>query len=271
VHHTFVLVSCNPGYVFSLGFRPDPPTLFQGERAAAYVREAGRDVSSEVVFDIIAEDNQFSPDFVRSKIARDLPGVPCPEAEVEMDRVLMRGTLQHVMENPRELAVKLVKDGLKFWYFFDSWATYMPVWATALPWILVGIVASLRRRREFMLIYLLTASAIVNGMIFLAAVRFRLPFEPFVLVFSVVGFAYLWDRFRARWLLCLALPALLILNLTLRTHQDEVRSLIRRAATSLGFDVIPWQAPGQTERPEQTDQSTRGDAAVERRDESSGR
>jgi hypothetical protein len=119
----------------------------------------------------------------------------------------------------------------------------MVIWATVLPWILVGLVASLRRRSEFMLIYLLAASAILTDMIFLSAVRFRLPFEPFLLAFAVIGFACLWERRRARWLLCLALPALLLLNMTMAAHQDTVRSLLRQAATSVGFELIPWQRP----------------------------
>ena len=94
VHHALVPVSCNSGYTFSLSFFPDSRALYHGERAQAYVREAGRNVSSETVFDIVAEDNELTPDFVRSKIARDLPGTPIPTTEPAMDGVLMHAALE---------------------------------------------------------------------------------------------------------------------------------------------------------------------------------
>ena len=141
------------------------------------------------------------------------------------------------------MALKVVKDAIRFWHVFDSWASYTVSWATSLPWILVGLVVALPRWRDFMLIHLLLGSAILNGMIFHAAVRFRLPFEPFLLVFAAIGFSWLWWRSRSRWLLAVTLTALLLVNVTLRANQDDLRSRIRRTAEGAGFEVSPWTGP----------------------------
>lgn len=241
VQHAFVPVSCNSGYVFSLSFFPHAPDLLRKDRAREYVSQVEhRRVRSEILYDRISEDNLPPPEFLRKNMTDRYPDEAPMATEVERDRFLLGKSVEYIKDHPEKMALKMLKDFVKFWYFIDSWGNYKPSWATIMPFVFIGILITVRQFKTFALIYLLLASVILTVMVFHAATRFRLPYEPFLLILAVAGFFYLWDRLRRKWILCGLLLLIVVLNGLIRTQPHTVRSFFRRAASRIGIEVYPW-------------------------------
>lgn len=246
LQYAFVPVSCNSGYIFSISFFPHPISMLKRDRAREYANGVAQGpVRSEALYDIVAEDNLTPPDFLRKNMADRYPDEKPLTTEFELDRFLLAKSVEFVKAHPHKMALKVLKDFIKFWYFFDSWGNFMPAWATVMPFVLVGVFITFHQAKAFALIYLLLASVILTVMVFHAAVRFRLPYEPFLLILAVVGSFRLWSRLRRKWILCLAFLFIAALNGLIYTQPHAARSLFRRAASFVGMEVYPGEPSSQ--------------------------
>jgi len=246
VQHAFVPVSCNSGYVFSISFFPHPISMLKTDRVREYVRRVGQEqVRSEFLYDIVAKDNLSPPDFLRKNMADRYPDETPMATEIELDRFLLGKSVEYIKDHPQKMVLKLIKDFIKFWYFFDIWGNYKPNWATVMPFVFIGVFITFRQAKTFALIYLLLASVILTVTVFHAANRFRLPYEPFLLILAVVGFFHIWGRLRRKWILCLVFLLIAALNGLICTQPHATRSFFRRAASFVGMEVYPWEPSSQ--------------------------
>jgi len=61
---------------------------------------------------------------------------------------------------------------------------------------LFGALATLKEWRKYLVLYLPIVSLTFSYALLGAASRFRIPFEPFILVFASHGVLILWDSFQ---------------------------------------------------------------------------
>ncbi len=137
-------------------------------------------------------------------------GGPCEEFpdniflmdETERDDFLYARTLEVIRDNPARFRWLLVNKFRRFWNVvpnaseFDSLfyrAVSVSSFGLLMPFFILGFFISLPvRRARFM--HLLIIFFTASHMLFLASIRYRVPIEPFYIIFSAYGFLWLVNR-----------------------------------------------------------------------------
>lgn len=96
---------------------------------------------------------------------------------------------------------RTVSKTLRFDPFVFSWV---------IPFGFLGIYASRRNWRKYLLLYLFAGTYLVSLMPFFVTSRYRLPVVPVMIIFCAAGVLWLWERFRQREWNGAAIPVVLL-------------------------------------------------------------
>jgi hypothetical protein len=241
VHHTLIPISSNGGHIFWLGFHQlDRAALQNFERAETYRAAEGRRANTETYFQITAEDNPLGFPILQWAYADRYPDHPLPTTEAELNRAYFARTVEFMESHPTAVVIKIVKDTLRVPYFFDHFGRYVFSWGCLLPFAIAGLWITRRRWRELSLFYILFLSLILLEVIFHPTPRFRLPYEPFLILFGGTAAVRLFQRFRPGHIVpYLIVGVVLVGNMICYIYSDSVRHLFRALAGLLRLPVEP--------------------------------
>lgn len=241
VHHTVIPISSNGGHIFWLGFHQLDRAAHQDfSRAETYRTQMGNNARSEEYFQLTAEDNMLGFPILQKAYVERYPHHPVPQNEAQLNRAYFARTLEFMNQHPGAVVVKIIKDTLRVPYLFDHFGRYVVSFGCLLPFAIAGLWITRKRWRELSLFYVLFVSLVMLEVIFHPTPRFRLPYEPFVILFGASAGVALFRRFSARHPLPYALiVGVITINLILYAYSDSVRHVFRSIAGLLGLPVEP--------------------------------
>ncbi|MCM8786158.1 MAG: glycosyltransferase family 39 protein [Candidatus Omnitrophica bacterium] len=117
--------------------------------------------------------------------------------EIERDKLLYRMTFEFIKKNPERFMWLLLNKFKRFWnivpnapeykrkYFYRIVSIFS--FGILLPFFIIGFFISLKNKKAQFLHSLIILFTIFH-MIFLSSIRYRLPIEPFYLIFSIYAF-----------------------------------------------------------------------------------
>jgi hypothetical protein len=180
-------------------------------------------ISSQGGF-ILARSNSADPDWRQERgwqIPREVfERIP---SEVERDRRWQREGLEFIHSHPGAYAGLVGERFLRFWYFLrpDYNAWFMAV----LPFFLAGLWRYWRQGESLLLSAFIGLSVAAFSLLLYGSTRFRLPMEPFFLLFAAAFLRQAWDTWGRRrfWAMVAGVAGL---NLVLYWQDEAVRALL---------------------------------------------
>ena len=172
---------------------------------------------------ILARSNADQPDWRKAQgwgIAREV--FEQTPSEVERDQRWQRQGLEFIFSHPGTYLRLSGERFLRFWYFFQPGYNF---WFTLLlPFFILGLWRY-GRREEFLLLSIFSGtSLVVFCFILYGSVRFRLPLEPFFILFAAAAVQEeLQRRGRRVWML---FGAIVALNLIFYWQDKALRALV---------------------------------------------
>jgi len=241
VHHAFIPVSSNGGHIFWLGFHQLDRAKHQDfSRAEAYRAKEGRRAKSEIYFQLTAEDNLLGYPMLRQVYVNTYPSQPIPSDEARLNRAYFARTVEFMGQHPGAVVVKIIKDTLRVPYFFDNFGRYVFSWGCLFPFLIAGLWITRARWRELTVFYVLFVSLVLLEVIFHATPRFRLPYEPFFVLFGACAGVALFRNFTFKYSIAFAATSLVLLtNLYFFYHSDSIRHFFRALAGLVRLPVAP--------------------------------
>jgi len=233
------ITSSSGGPVLWMCYFPLPAgDLFQMERAYAYVDSVGReDAKLEVFYEILTEDNIFGLDGAIDLFKDLYPDEVMPDNEVEFNRKIIDILKAELTAKPSIFFIKHVKEFLRFWHFVTDRGDYVIAYGLILPFFLLGVWILRKRWKEFWILALFFVYIWIMETAFMAAARFRMPFE---VIMIVIGSYAVWEFFRRvkPWAIPAGLTVILLtVNIYFSYNDNTFRQAIRAVISSVGIPV----------------------------------
>ena len=161
-------------------------------------------------------------------------------SEVEESDFLTKETLKLIKNDPA-IFFKLL--GLKMAYFFSpfNWelihnrVIYNYLYVFYFPFFIVGSFMLLRRFNEFSPLYLPILSIIITCVVFYGSPRFRLPAEPYMILFSCLAIIRIYKRVFRKELFVAFLAIFLLGNFLLYLNSFTVKQICRIFLENIGL------------------------------------
>ena len=172
---------------------------------------------------ILARSNAEEPDWRKAQgwgLAREtLAQIP---SEVERDRHWQHQGLEFIRSHPGTYLRLSGERFLRFWYFFQPRYNF---WFTLLlPFFALGLWRYGRREGFLLLSIFIGVSLVAFCFVLYGSVRFRLPLEPFFILFAAAAAQELVQREgRRAWVL---FGALVAVNLIFYWQDESLRALV---------------------------------------------
>lgn len=164
------------------------------------------------------------------------------QSEVDQNKFLILKSKEYISTHKKQVIQLLPLKVLFFWSLFD-WETlsddgegvYNFATAFILPFTILGLVI-LRRDlwRLTPIILPIIYFFLFIGLVFQGLPRYRLPIEPFLIIFAAFCIVYLYERFsKAKTILCIS--AWFLLNFTMFIYSTEVKIFARSIFEKVGL------------------------------------
>lgn len=121
-------------------------------------------------------------------------------ADYQLDKVFYQKSVDYIRENPGRFIKLGVSKFVRFWRPFPlvggkiiqliNIITYVPLYILAG----IGIYFSFKQWRKFLLLYLLFLYYTTVHSVFPSMTRYRLPLEPYLIIFAVVAVTEIWKK-----------------------------------------------------------------------------
>ena len=154
------------------------------------------------------------------------------ESEVERNKYLISKTKEYVLCNKKKTAQLLLYKVLFFWSVFD-WETlgdgkgvYNFSLGFILPMSILGLIILRNRIKHFVTIIIPIAYMFLLALVFQGLPRFRMPIEPFLIIFASFFIIYLLDKFSKK-IVTFSLLAWFFINFTLFLYTPYVYKTCR--------------------------------------------
>ncbi|MBL7190861.1 glycosyltransferase family 39 protein [bacterium] len=212
--------------------------FFNIDRAYAYVDSAGKDEADLKEFHrILVADNIFGIQEARMAFQELLPNEILPENEAEFNKHMIELVKREIISDPGAFIVKTVKEFLRFWHFLDDRGRYVFSYGIILPLFLIGLWFSRKRlwRLGLLLSFFLYTWALET--IFMAAARYRMPFEIVMIVIGAYGLYTLFEKAKKPVLPWIFTLLIVGVNLFFNYNTMVLRQALRSAASAVGIPV----------------------------------
>lgn len=158
------------------------------------------------------------------------------QSELDQSDFLFREAWRFIKENPGQLPrLELLKLGFLWvpldWEIFGK-RVFNVSYGFLLPFILWGMVVLLKRFRDFWILYLPIFYLHLVSLVFQGSPRYRLPFEPFLIVFSAAGVVHFLSLFCRKWIPSISLSLWLGAQWFLFVYSDVIRLQAK--------DLVTW-------------------------------
>lgn len=149
-------------------------------------------------------------------------------SEVDQSNFLIKETLRYIKNNPWRV---LKLEALKLAYFLSpfDWeivgnGVYNVIFGFILPFFVYGMYSARNRSRELLPIYLPIAYAFFVMLITYGSPRYRLPFEPYMIIIASAGISHFVLRFSNKITGIILAAAYFLLNLALYFNSSLAKS-----------------------------------------------
>jgi len=159
VHHRFIFLTTQSGKLFLEGNNPSARGGW------------GRDFPKSI---------EYNPELFKGK------------DEVTLSRIYLKEGIKYLFAQPQRIPWLLIKKILVFWYFRGDGKLNM-FYLVLLPFSLLGIFFSFKKYslESTSLLLIIFFDFLFRSMVFFGDPRFRYPIEPYMIIFSGVGFSTL--------------------------------------------------------------------------------
>lgn len=162
------------------------------------------------------------------------------KSQVKMSRFLAAKTLEFIRHNPlKVLKLELLKV-LYFWVPFD-WeimrvgkGLYHFQYVFILPFSVFGIFLLMRRHPVYLPLYIPIAYLFLMSLAFYGSPRFRMPIEPFLIIFFAVGMLKFFKLFKNKYIPLSIGTSYAFINFFLYLNSDLLKHICRNVLTSVG-------------------------------------
>ncbi len=161
------------------------------------------------------------------------------DSEIDRSRFLFREGWRFIRENPGRIPrLEALKIGL-LWSPFDwevlGGGMFNPTYGFLLPFILWGMAASLRHFQDLWVLYVPLLYLHVVSLVFQGTPRYRLPFEPVLILFGAVALARFFSFFSRKWVPSVLSGGWLGAMSLLFVNSDAIRLQASAFAARLGL------------------------------------
>lgn len=163
-----------------------------------------------------------------------------PKSEVEIDKFYFKKASDYIFTHPRDvvrlIAVKVIFFWSPFdWYFFGNKGVYNYHYAFILPFSLMGMFLCAKKWREYVLLYLPIVYFALISLVFHVETRYRMPIDPFLIIFASYSFFYLYSRHKNKCLPVLIISGLFGINFLLYLYSDVLKQGARHILQITGL------------------------------------
>jgi len=162
------------------------------------------------------------------------------KSEVKMSRYLTDKTIEFIKKNPAKvLRLEMLKVGY-FWVPFD-WeimgdgrGVYQYQYMIILPFAVFGMFLLLKNISRYVPLYIPLAYIFFMSLIFYGSPRFRMPIEPYLIIFFSAGIFRFFERFKNKCVPVTITLSYALLNFVMYFNTDMIKQAARNAFTSMG-------------------------------------
>lgn len=161
--------------------------------------------------------------------------------EVEREKYYLDATLKYIRTNYDKIPKLLLLKIMYFFSLFDweiiGYGIYNFSFAFILPFIFLGLFVSFRHNYDnnLWIIHLLLLYNLLVCLVFYGSPRFRMPIEPYLILFSASGIYYLWQRFKNKLIITLTTFAFFVVNLLAYLFSAQTKSSFKWIFEGLGL------------------------------------
>lgn len=162
-------------------------------------------------------------------------------SQVEMSRYLAKKTSEFIKNHPfKVLKIEMLKV-FYFWAPFD-WevmgvekGVYNFQYMFMLPFAFLGMFLLLKRFDCAAGLYIPIAYIFLMSLVFYGSPRFRMPAEPFLIIFFAAGIFRFFEKFSNRYIPSLIVASYAFMNIAMYLYTDTAKFFIRGVAESVGI------------------------------------
>ena len=160
-------------------------------------------------------------------------------SEVEQSKFLLKETFKFIRANLDKLPrLEFLKFAF-FWSIFD-WeiignGVYNFSFGFMLPFFVWGVVLGLKKRKHYLLIYAPILYFQITTLLLYGSPRFRIPCEPFIIIFSAIGIMYFFQKFSKKVIPGVALSVFLLTNVTIYFHSAVFKEYLKCVFVKFGL------------------------------------
>jgi 4-amino-4-deoxy-L-arabinose transferase-like glycosyltransferase len=177
---------------------------------------------------------------VRGISTEEFLRIKAPESAVEANRFFFKKALDYMGKHPKSVA-KLMIVKLAFfwspfdWCFFGPRGVYNYSYGFIIPFSLLGMFLSIKKWRECVFIYMPVLYFAAMVLVFHSEPRYRMPAEPFLIIFSGYGIPFLFHRYLKKGIPIFIMTSLFAVNLLGYLYSDHIRLWAKGMFQQLGL------------------------------------
>ncbi len=161
------------------------------------------------------------------------------KSDVKASRYLTGKTIEFIKKNPAKVVrLELLKIGY-FWIPFD-WemmgvgkGLYNYQYMIILPFSLFGMFLLFKRLDEYAPLYIPIAYIFLMSLIFYGSPRFRMPVEPYLIIFFAAGIFKFFEYFKNKYLPAAISLSYAALNFIMYLNNDLIKETMKNAFVSM--------------------------------------
>lgn len=151
--------------------------------------------------------------------------------EAEQSKFLFKETFKFIRVNIDKIPRLELLKFIFFWSVFD-WevlgrGTYNISYAFMLPLFILGLFVNIKKWHLYTLLYVPILYFQGTALLFYGSPRFRIPCEPFIIIFAAVGIMYLFQRFYRKIIPAATLTLSLLVNVAFYFYAPLLRNYLK--------------------------------------------
>lgn len=159
--------------------------------------------------------------------------------EVEESKFLTREAFKFIRNNLDKLPRLEFSKFAFFWSIFD-WeiignGVYNFSYGFMLPFFIWGILAGIRKWQKYFLLYLPILYFQIMALLLYGSPRFRIPCEPFIIIFSSIGIMLFFQKFSKKIIPGALLAIFLLLNVSAYFYSPLLKDYLKCALLRIGI------------------------------------
>jgi len=162
--------------------------------------------------------------------------------EAQRSDFFLKKGIKFLKDNPDKIFYLFFRNLMSFWDIScDAWGDYSSKYnisfAILLPFGLLGVIIALKDKNKifsslllFIIIYFSFLHAIMHS-----AYRYRVVIEPFIIIFTVLGMVFIFNKFKNKIYFCISMLVYLSAHVVIFCRYKHIFAYISNALKCLGL------------------------------------